>query len=247
MTTHAPRRIPCALLLWLAALLFVSAVSVSAFNPSAPSSIVRNGKTFLRADVAVSASDATASSGDSNSNNDSNSNSVKQSEYGKSLELPDTYASCGQCGSTYALTLEAMGPGKGGRRMECSVCGHTWFQSRERLATLGDGFEMIPLPERDMERIQLNIKEGKHPKHSGDFKMYVGNISFQSTEDDLYEVFGEIGPVGEAILVKDNDTGRPRGFGFVTMRNEADGVKAVEEIDGLDLNGRTLSVRPSNN
>jgi len=144
------------------------------------------------------------------------------------------------------LTLEAMGPGSGGRRMECSVCGHTWFQSRDRLATLRDDFEMIPLPERDMERIQLNIKEGRHPKHSGDFKMYVGNISFNSSEEDLYELFETLGPVGDAVLVRD-DTGRPRGFGFVTMRNKEDGEKALEELDGSDLNGRNISVRPSNN
>jgi len=239
--THPARRIPCALL-WLTALVVIlSAVSVSAFNPNVPSAyntVIRNGKTVLRADVAISASDTKASNSDSDY--------PKQSEYGKSLELPDTYASCGQCGATYALTLEAMGPGNGGRRMECSVCGHTWFQSRDRLATLGEGFEMIPMPDRDMERIELNIKEGKHPKYSGSFKMYVGNISFQSTEDDLYEIFGEIGPVGEAIMVRD-PTGRPRGFGFVTMRNDDDGEKAVEQLDGLDLNGRTLSVRPSNN
>lgn len=105
---------------------------------------------------------------------------------------------------------------------------------------------MIPLPERDMERIQLNIKEGRHPKHSGDYKMYVGNISFNSSEEDLYELFETLGPVGDAVLVRD-DTGRPRGFGFVTMRNKEDGEKAVEELDGSDLNGRNISVRPSNN
>lgn len=170
----------------------------------------------------------------------------KQSEYGQSLELPDTYASCGQCGATFALTLEAMGPGKGGRRMECSVCTHTWFQSRDRLATLGGGFEMVPLPDRDMERIQLNIKEGRRPKHTGDFKMYVGNISFQCTEADLFEIFETMGPVGDVSMVRD-DTGRPRGFGFITMRNKEDGEKALEELDGIELKGRNLNVRPSTN
>lgn len=130
--------------------------------------------------------------------------------------------------------------------MECSVCSHTWFQSRERIASLGEGFEMIPLPDRDMERIQLNIKEKRHPKYCGDFKMYVGNISWQSTEEDLCEIFETIGPVGEAIMVYDN-TGKSRGFGFVTMRNKEDGEKAIVELDGADLKGRDLNVRPSNN
>lgn len=105
---------------------------------------------------------------------------------------------------------------------------------------------MIPLPERDMERIQLNMKEGRHPKWFGDFKMYVGNISFQSSEEDLVDIFSTIGPVGEAIMVRD-ETGRSRGFGFVTMRNKEDGEKAIVELDGADLKGRNLNVRPSNN
>lgn len=130
--------------------------------------------------------------------------------------------------------------------MECSICNHTWFQSRERLATLGDGFEMIPLPERDMDRIQTNMKEGRHPKHFGDYKMYVGNISFQCTEADVIEVFETMGPVGDVSLVRD-EVGRIRGFGFVTMRNKADGEKALGELDGVELKGRKLNVRPSTN
>jgi RNA recognition motif-containing protein len=130
--------------------------------------------------------------------------------------------------------------------MECSICNHTWFQSRDRLATLGEGFEMISLPERDMDRIQLNMKEGRHPKHFGDYKMYVGNISFQCTEADVIEVFETVGPVGDVSLVRD-DMGRIRGFGFVTMRNKADGEKALEKLDGTELKGRKLNVRPSTN
>ena len=128
--------------------------------------------------------------------------------------------------------------------MECSVCRHTWFQSRERIADLGEGFEMIPLPERDMERIQTNMKEGRHPKYMGDFKMYVGNISFQCTEADLFELFETIGPVGDVSMVRD-DVGRIRGFGFITMMKKADGEKALEELDGVELKGRNLNVRPS--
>lgn len=227
--TMTYQRIPCAILLLLAAVLALT----SAFQ--APKPYKRT--TVLRADVEVNESETSR-------------DSVflpQQKDFGQSLELPDTYASCGQCGASFALTLEAMGPGKGGRRMHCSVCDHTWFQSRERLTTLGDGFEMVPLPERDLSRIQLNIKEGHHPKYQGSFKMYVGNISFKCTEEDLYEVFEAIGPVGDVSMVLDNETGRPRGFGFVSMRNKADGERALEELDGLELKGRNLNVRPSSN
>ena len=133
------------------------------------------------------------------------------------------------------------------RRMECSVCPHTWFQSRDRLNSVGDGFEMVPLPERDATRIEENLKAGRHPKHLGDFKMYVGNISFQCSEADLYEFFGEVGPVGDVSLVRDKETGRPRGFGFITMLNKEDGEKCLEVLDGVDLKGRNLNVRPSTN
>lgn len=169
---------------------------------------------------------------------------VTQADLGQLTELPSTYVSCGQCGTSYAITAEVMGRP---RRMECSVCGHTWFQSADRLGNLGEGFEIVPLPDRDLERIKLNMKEKRHPKHMGDYKMYVGNISFQCSEDDLYDLFAGIGPVGDVSLVLDQESGRPRGFGFVTMRNKEDGEKCLTELDGVDLKGRNLNVRPPNN
>jgi RNA recognition motif-containing protein len=111
---------------------------------------------------------------------------------------------------------------------------------------LGDQFEMIELPERDMKRIQRNVEEGKSPKYMGAAKLYVGNIAFGSTEDDLWDVFGKIGMVGEVNMVRD-DQGRIRGFAFITMREQADAERAMAELNGLELNGRTISVRESNN
>ncbi|KAL3938510.1 MAG: hypothetical protein SGARI_001717 [Bacillariaceae sp.] len=80
----------------------------------------------------------------------------------------------------------------------------------------------------------------------GACKLYVGNIAFQSTEDDVRELFEEMGDVGDVSLVRD-DLGRNRGFGFVTMREKAAGDKALEELNGVELNGRNLNVRESNN
>jgi hypothetical protein len=131
-------------------------------------------------------------------------------------------------------------------RLECSVCGHSWFQSKDRLMNVSDGFEMSPLPEMDKIRIQKNMEEGKSPKFMGESKLYVGNISFGSTEKDIYELFAEIGTVGDVALVRD-ELGRIRGFGFVTMRTKEDGAKAVETLDGSDMNGRNIAVRPSTN
>jgi RNA recognition motif-containing protein len=111
---------------------------------------------------------------------------------------------------------------------------------------VSDGFEMSPLPEMDKIRIQKNMEEGKSPKFMGESKLYVGNISFGSTEKDIYELFAEIGTVGDVALVRD-ELGRIRGFGFVTMRTKEDGAKAVETLDGSDMNGRNIAVRPSTN
>ena len=112
--------------------------------------------------------------------------------------------------------------------------------------TLNNGFEMIPLPDTDKERIASNIEEGKSPKFTGDSKLYVGNISFDATEDDILEVFSEAGSVGSIALVRD-EQGRNRGFGFVTMRTKEEGEAAMEKLNGVDLKGRTLAVRESNN
>lgn len=129
--------------------------------------------------------------------------------------------------------------------MECSLCGHSWFQSKDRILSLADGFEIVPLPQRDIDRIQLNIDEGKPPGFYGETKLYVGNVAFGCTEEDLEEAFGATGRVGDISLVRD-DEGKSRGFAFVTMRTSADGDNAIKELDGKEIKGRSIAVRPSN-
>ena len=72
--------------------------------------------------------------------------------------------------------------------------------------------------------------------------IYVGNLSFEATEDDLREVFGRYGQVTSAKIIMDRDTGKSRGFAFVEMADNAAGAKALEELDGYDLHGRGLKV-----
>ena len=79
----------------------------------------------------------------------------------------------------------------------------------------------------------------------GESKLYVGNIAFGSTEEDIRELFSEVGDVGDVALVRD-DMGRNRGFGFVTMRTKEGGQKCIDELDGVELKGRNLAVRESN-
>jgi cold-inducible RNA-binding protein len=73
-------------------------------------------------------------------------------------------------------------------------------------------------------------------------RLYVGNLSFQTTEDSLHEVFGQAGEVVEAKIITDRATGRSRGFGFVTMASPEAAQKAISEFDGAEVDGRTLRV-----
>jgi RNA recognition motif-containing protein len=111
---------------------------------------------------------------------------------------------------------------------------------------MNEDFELAPLPEMEKNRFALNLEEGKAPKFMGDIKLYVGNIAFASREEDIFELFSEIGKVGNVALVRD-DTGKNRGFGFVTMRKKEDGEKAIAALDGQEVNGRNLAVRESSN
>ncbi|QUY41112.1 RNA-binding protein [Acaryochloris marina] len=72
--------------------------------------------------------------------------------------------------------------------------------------------------------------------------IYVGNLSYDVTEQDLNTAFAEYGTVKSAKLPTDRETGKIRGFGFVEMSDEAEEAKAIEELDGAEWMGRTLKV-----
>ena len=71
-------------------------------------------------------------------------------------------------------------------------------------------------------------------------KLYVGNLSFTTTADDLREAFAQHGTVTSAQIVSDRDTGRSRGFAFVEMANGSE--QAIQKMNGVELQGRTLTV-----
>ncbi|MBT8207908.1 MAG: RNA-binding protein [Acidimicrobiia bacterium] len=73
-------------------------------------------------------------------------------------------------------------------------------------------------------------------------KLYVGNISFDTSEDTLRNAFAEHGDVEEVAVITDRDTGRPRGFAFVTMRDDNAARAAIDALNGKDLDGRALNV-----
>jgi cold-inducible RNA-binding protein len=73
-------------------------------------------------------------------------------------------------------------------------------------------------------------------------KLYVGNLSFKTTEDELRSAFGQFGSVTDVYVAMDKMTGRPRGFAFVTMGTADEAKAAAEKMNGVDLGGRQLTV-----
>ena len=80
------------------------------------------------------------------------------------------------------------------------------------------------------------------PRDLSMLKIYVGNLSFQTTEDTLRDLFAAHGQVDSAAIITDRDTGRSRGFGFVEMANDGEARTAIEALNGQDFDGRTLTV-----
>ncbi|NLO74837.1 MAG: RNA-binding protein [candidate division WS1 bacterium] len=73
-------------------------------------------------------------------------------------------------------------------------------------------------------------------------RIYVGNLSYTTTEEALRETFEQFGQVDEVSIITDRDTGRPRGFAFVEMGDDDEASKAVGALNGTDLDGRKLAV-----
>ena len=73
-------------------------------------------------------------------------------------------------------------------------------------------------------------------------KLYVGNLSFNTTNQDLNDLFGEVGTVESTNIIEDRETGRSRGFAFVEMSTAAEAQAAISSLDGKEIDGRNLKV-----
>lgn len=73
-------------------------------------------------------------------------------------------------------------------------------------------------------------------------KLYVGNLAFQTTSEDLQKLFGQAGTVASASVVEDRDTGRSRGFAFVEMSTKEEALAAIDQFNGKEVGGRALKV-----
>ena len=73
-------------------------------------------------------------------------------------------------------------------------------------------------------------------------RLYVGNLSYNTTELELRDIFAEIGTVADAKVVTDRETGRPRGFAFVEMSSDQEAKQAIEQLNGREVGGRAINV-----
>src|SRR5437660_7763496 len=73
-------------------------------------------------------------------------------------------------------------------------------------------------------------------------KIYVGNLSFETTDADLNDMFSQVGQIESVQIIRDRDTGRSKGFGFVEMTDDAAAAKAIQQFNGKEVNGRALTV-----
>ena len=73
-------------------------------------------------------------------------------------------------------------------------------------------------------------------------RLYVGNLSYNTTEMDLRDAFGQFGTVADAKVVMDRETGRPRGFAFVEMSTDQEAQEAIAQLNGRELDGRAINV-----
>jgi cold-inducible RNA-binding protein len=86
------------------------------------------------------------------------------------------------------------------------------------------------LPSEGQEDISMSVK------------LYVGNLAFQTSSEDLQQLFAQAGTVESATVVEDRETGRSRGFGFVEMSSKEEGAAAIAQFNGKEVNGRDLNV-----
>jgi RNA recognition motif-containing protein len=99
---------------------------------------------------------------------------------------------------------------------------------------------MISKPDGRERKLEATLDLRNHTM--GNSKLYVGNMSFNTSEDELRSSFGQFGTVSDVYVAMDKMTGRPRGFAFVTMGTPEEAKLAIEKMNGTDLGGRALTV-----
>lgn len=162
------------------------------------------------------------------------------------------YTECGACAAVYPLAPADLGAD--GRRVRCAVCENAWFQRADRLRIVRPDKRLndYPLERKDelmqlrRERRQARIARGPGGGRRPGFSVFIGNLPFGTTEEDLRDLIAGTAAVDRVTIVKDRETGRSRGFGFATVAAESDMRAVVDKLDGCSFNGRSLTMREGN-
>lgn len=165
------------------------------------------------------------------------------------------YTACGGCKAIY--TLDPTTLGDNGRKVQCAVCENTWFQRADRLHLVDPKKRLddYPLDRKDEFMAQCREKRrtrrpasrnGPSGARRRSSSVFVGNLPYTATEDALRDLISSAADVDSVIIVKDRETGRSRGFGFVNVATDADVRAVVSKFDGVLFNGRTLTMREGN-
>jgi cold-inducible RNA-binding protein len=101
---------------------------------------------------------------------------------------------------------------------------------------------LLPFAEAHLIRSFFHPRGEKKENLEMSMKLYVGNLAFQTTSEELQEMFAQAGTVESAAVVEDRDTGRSRGFGFVEMATKEEAAAAIDQFNGKEVNGRALKV-----
>ena len=126
---------------------------------------------------------------------------------------------------------------KAARRMRRRAEGPSEPELVTREELVGD----LPSVEEAMEAIE-NRAANPRAASAIPCRLFVGGVSWNTTEEDLRQAFSQFGPVADAAIVKDRDTGQSRGFAFVTMADRKDAGRAIDGLNGHELDGRRLVV-----
>ena len=109
------------------------------------------------------------------------------------------------------------------------------------IQTMEEVNETLPSPEEAMRNME---RRASAPRSAPAIacRLFVGGLSWDTSSESLKAAFAAFGPVQEAVVVTDRDTGRSRGFGFVTMANRKDASRAIDSLEGSELDGRNIVV-----
>jgi RNA recognition motif-containing protein len=105
-----------------------------------------------------------------------------------------------------------------------------------------EGLDQQALPEVKLEDVVISVAPQPRKQSNGPVKLFVGGLSWNTTSEDLRGAFAKFGNIEEASVVADRLTGRSRGFGFVSFTSSEHAAEAVKQMNGADLDGRTLRV-----